>query len=69
MARAKDIEAPPESDRFLDAPHPRETLKIFGHDRAQTQILDAYRAGRLPQAWIIGGDIGLAICPFRFGQS
>ena len=70
MARAKDIEAPPESDRFLDAPHPRETQKIFGHDRAQTQILDAYRAGRLPQAWIIGGreGIGKASLAWQFAR-
>jgi len=70
MARAKDIEAPPESDRFLDAPHPRETLKLFGHDRAQTQILDAYRAGRLPQAWIIGGreGIGKATLAWQFAR-
>jgi len=70
MARAKDIEAPPESDRFLDAPHPRETQKIFGHDRAQAQILDAYRAGRLPQAWIIGGreGIGKASLAWQFAR-
>lgn len=70
MARAKDIEAPPESDRFLDAPHPRETLKIFGHDRAQAQILDAYRAGRLPQAWILGGreGIGKATLAWHFAR-
>ena len=70
MARAKDIEAPPESDRFLDAPHPRETLAIFGHDRAQTQILDAYRTGRLPQAWIMGGreGIGKATLAWQFAR-
>ena len=70
MARAKDIEAPPESDRFLEAPHPRETLTLFGHDRAQAQILDAYRAGRLPQAWILGGreGIGKATLAWHFAR-
>ncbi len=70
MARAKDIEAPPESDRFLDAPHPRETQALFGHDRAQAQILNAYRAGRLPQAWILGGreGIGKATLAWHFAR-
>ncbi len=70
MARAKDIEAPPESDRFLDAPHPRETQTLFGHDRAQAQILNAYRAGRLPQAWILGGreGIGKATLAWHFAR-
>ena len=70
MSRTKDIEAPPESDRFLVAPHPRETQALFGHARAETQILDAYRAGRLPQAWIIGGreGIGKATLAWRFAR-
>jgi ATP-dependent DNA helicase RecQ len=70
MSRAKDVEAPPESDRFLEAPHPRETQALFGHARAETQILEAYRAGRLPQAWIIGGreGIGKATLAWRFAR-
>ncbi len=67
MKRATD-EAPPESDRFDDAPHPRDTYDLFGHSAAEAQLLDAYREGRLPQAWIIGGreGIGKATLAWRF---
>ncbi|MCX7898859.1 MAG: DNA polymerase III subunit delta' [Methylocystis sp.] len=60
----------PESDRFDDAPHPRETLALFGHDAAERELLDAYRRGRLAQAWIIGGPegIGKATLAWRFAR-
>jgi DNA polymerase-3 subunit delta' len=50
---------PPESDRFDDAPHPRETLALFGHAAAERELLDAYKRNRLAQAWIIGGPEGV----------
>jgi DNA polymerase-3 subunit delta' len=70
VSRARDIEAPPESDRFLEAPHPRETQALFGHARAEAQILDAYRSNRLPQAWILGGreGVGKATLAWRFAR-
>lgn len=70
MKSPKDIEAPPESDRFLDAPHPRQTQRLFGHGRAEAQILDAYRTNRLPQAWIVGGreGVGKATLAWRFAR-
>lgn len=70
MRAPKDIEAPPESDRFLEAPHPRETQILHGHDDAQTRLLDAYRSNRLPQAWIIGGreGIGKATLAWHFAR-
>jgi DNA polymerase-3 subunit delta' len=52
-------DAPPESDRFAPAPHPRDTFAFFGHRKAEAELLDAYRAGRLPQAWILGGPQGV----------
>lgn len=59
MAVKRPVEAPPESDRFLPAPHPRDTFEFFGHAAAEAELLQAYRAGRLPQAWIIGGPQGI----------
>lgn len=50
---------PPESDRFDDAPHPRETLALVGHAAAERELLDAYKRNRLAQAWIIGGPEGV----------
>lgn len=68
--RTDDLEAPPESDRFDDAPHPRETYDLFGHEAAETTMLDAYRGGRLQQSWIIGGreGIGKATLAWRFAR-
>jgi DNA polymerase-3 subunit delta' len=59
MAVKAAAEAPPESDRFAPAPHPRDTSVLFGHEAAERDFLDAYRAGRLPHAWIIGGPQGI----------
>jgi len=52
-------EANPESDRYDDAPHPRETLALFGHDAAERELVDAYRRNKMAQAWIIGGPEGV----------
>jgi DNA polymerase-3 subunit delta' len=49
----------PESDRLENAPHPRETMGFVGHAAAERAFLDAYRAGRMPHAWIIGGPEGI----------
>jgi DNA polymerase III subunit delta' len=59
MARKPLLEAAPESDRIDETPHPRETLDFFGHREAEQGLLNAYRAGRLPQAYVIGGPIGI----------
>ncbi len=56
---SREPAGPPESDRFDDAPHPRETLAFFGHEAAEHELLDAYRRNRLAQAWIIGGPEGV----------
>jgi DNA polymerase-3 subunit delta' len=56
---SRDAEAPPESDRFDDAPHPRETLGFFGHETAERELLDAYRRDKIAQAWILSGPEGI----------
>jgi DNA polymerase-3 subunit delta' len=38
---------------------PRETLALFGHEDAERALLDAYRSGRIPHAWLIGGPAGI----------
>jgi DNA polymerase-3 subunit delta' len=40
-------------------PHPRETLQFFGHEEAERALLEAYRGGRMPHAWLIGGPAGI----------
>ena len=48
---------PPEDD--VETPHPRETTAWFGNAAAERALLDAYRGGRIPHAWLIGGPAGI----------
>ncbi|RAI24424.1 DNA polymerase III subunit delta' [Rhodoblastus acidophilus] len=57
--RGRQEEAPPESDRFEPAPHPRDTFRLFGHVKAEAALLEAFRSGRMPQAFILGGPQGI----------
>jgi DNA polymerase-3 subunit delta' len=49
---------------------PRETTALFGHDEAERALLDAYKSGRVPHAWLIGGPpgIGKATLAFRMAR-
>jgi DNA polymerase-3 subunit delta' len=58
-ADGKNLEPGLESDRFQDAPHPRETHAFFGHADTEKNLILAYLAGHLPQAFIIGGPPGV----------
>jgi DNA polymerase-3 subunit delta' len=35
------------------------TSGLFGHAEAELTLLDAYRGGRIPHAWLIGGETGI----------
>jgi DNA polymerase III subunit delta' len=50
--------------------HPRETTELFGHREAETALLAAYRSGRIPHAWLIGGPqgIGKATLAYRMAR-
>jgi DNA polymerase-3 subunit delta' len=52
------------------APHPRETSDLFGHRAAEAALLNAYRGGRIPHAWLIGGaqGIGKATLAYRMAR-
>jgi DNA polymerase-3 subunit delta' len=43
----------------IAAVHPRETNALFGHREAEAALLNAYRSGRIPHAWLIGGSAGI----------
>ncbi len=53
-----------------DVPLPRETTAFFGHGEAERALLDAYRSGRSPHAWLIGGPpgIGKATLAYRLAR-
>src|SRR6202167_3556441 len=69
MSRSAN-DAPPESDAFPDAPHPRFATHLIGHQGAEATMLAAYREGRLAHAWLIGGreGIGKATLAWRFAR-
>ncbi len=50
---------PEESDRLPGAPHPRETVALFGQAAAETAFLEAGATGRLHHAWAITGPAGV----------
>src|SRR3982074_1479281 len=54
----------------IAAPHPRETMSLFGHRDAELALLNAYRSGRIPHAWLIGGaqGIGKATIAYRMAR-
>src|SRR6478609_1363455 len=54
----------------IAAVHPRETFVLFGHRDAETALLNAYRSGRIPHAWLIGGaaGIGKATLAYRMAR-
>jgi DNA polymerase-3 subunit delta' len=59
-------DALPEADRLDGAPHPRETLRLFGQDVAEATFLGALNAGRLPHAWLLTGPRGVGKASFAW---
>src|SRR5690348_15096077 len=43
----------------ISAVHPRQTTALFGHHDPEMALLNAYRSGRIPHAWLIGGPAGI----------
>jgi DNA polymerase-3 subunit delta' len=59
-----------KAETQLSVPHPRETTDLFGHREAEMALLNAYRSGRIPHAWLIGGaqGIGKATLAYRMAR-
>lgn len=49
----------PDPDRIDGAPHPRETVDLYGQSAAEAAFLTAYNAGRLHSGWLITGPQGV----------
>ena len=65
---ARQVERHVETEVVV--PHPRETTELLGHRDAETALLNAYRSGRIPHAWLIGGaqGIGKATLAYRMAR-
>lgn len=48
-----------EADRLEGTPHPRQAHRLIGHAAVERDLLDAYRANKLPHAIIFGGPFGV----------
>jgi DNA polymerase-3 subunit delta' len=59
-----------DDDAAAEALHPRETTLLVGHAEAERSLLEAYRGGRIPHAWLIGGPrgIGKATLAYRLAR-
>ncbi len=59
-----------KTEQEITVRHPRETPDLFGHREAETALLSAYRGGRIPHAWLIGGaqGIGKATLAYRMAR-
>jgi DNA polymerase-3 subunit delta' len=57
-------------DGGVETRHPRETFCFYGHREAETTLLETYRGGRMPHAWLIGGPpgIGKATLAYRMAR-
>ena len=46
--------------------HPRKSSVLFGHGDAEQTLFEAYRSGRIPHAWLIGGPLGIGKATLAF---
>lgn len=60
----------PRADQLDGAPHPRETVQLYGHDTAEAEFLAAHGSGRLHSGWLITGPrgVGKATLAYRMAQ-
>jgi DNA polymerase-3 subunit delta' len=54
----------------VEAPHPRLVTTLVGHAAAESELIELYRAGRLPHAILFGGPkgIGKATLAYRLAR-
>jgi DNA polymerase-3 subunit delta' len=55
-----------EGDRAPGAPHPRTNHRLIGQQAAEAALLEAWRSGQMPHAWLIGGPEGIGKATFAY---
>ena len=70
MARRPAAASEEPEDGDSGAPRPRETAVLFGHGTAERTFLAAWHSGRVPHAWLLGGEpgIGKATLAYRMAR-
>ncbi len=56
----------PEADRIDGAPHPRNSMQLFGQETAERAFIEAYNGGRLHHAWLLTGPRGVGKATFAW---
>jgi DNA polymerase III subunit delta' len=51
---------------MFEAPHPRFTPRLYGHEAAVEEFTRAAHSGKMHHAWILGGDEGLGKATFAY---
>lgn len=54
-----------EPDRLPTAPHPRDTLQLFGHGEQEAAFIEALKS-RMHHAWLLGGPQGIGKATFAW---
>jgi len=62
--------SPRQTEAEISAPHPRDTHVLYGHREGEAALLSAYKSGRIPHAWLMGGaqGIGKATLAYRMAR-
>ncbi len=54
------------SDRIAGAPHPMLANEIIGHSSQKLSFLTSFASNRLPQCWLLAGDMGIGKASFAW---
>ena len=54
------------SDKIADAPHPMLANEIIGHSSQKLSFLSSFASNRLPQCWLLAGDMGIGKASFAW---
>ena len=54
------------SDKIAGAPHPMLANAIIGHSSQKVSFLSSFASNRLPQCWLLAGDMGIGKASFAW---
>lgn len=54
------------SDKISGAPHPMLANEIIGHSSQKLSFLSSFASNRLPQCWLLAGDMGIGKASFAW---